>query len=430
MKHEQIQLERMILALAIWGGSAQIMLKTIPNPDPFTDNQHKILYQAVANLVSQNKPIDPILLAPETKRIDNKNASTLTEIGNLCDQWPPSQHEAYIRELVDRYRLSRIEYVTRVAHNKAHEQTISPNELLSDLTGKLYPLSESQTNGHSHHISNNLVNLIGFINDCQTGKIYEVAVFSGINAIDNKLFGFKPGCSYILAGQTSHGKTQLGVQIALNAAKKDKKVTFLSLEMSKLMITLRFLCTLNHIDVNNIYRKNGLSTIEWEIITRSQETFSRLPIRIAAPSGLTVPQLSMLCQQEKTLFETDLFIIDQMKFVNGGTRFENKTIEIDFISQNLKALSKQLDTPIITLHQLHRKPAGMTEKPPVLSELRGSGSIEQDADGVIFVYLKPDKNRGQIDVAKHRDGHTGKTPMAFVKGRWEELETKHEPMPY
>jgi replicative DNA helicase len=247
---------------------------------------------------------------------------------------------------------------------------------------------------------------------------------SGFRYLDALTAGFQPSELVILAARPSMGKTALGLNISHHVGiKTDKAVGFFSMEMSEAQLVIRLLCAEAQIDIKKT-RTGFLSEREFEKLKLAGEALSRTRIFIDESSALTIMEMKAKCRRLKMEQRLDIVFVDYIQLMRTGGRFENRNQEMSFISRSLEELAKELRIPVVGISQLSRAPEkGRREPKPMLSDLRESGAIEQDADVVIFIYrpefYHPDDEtlRGvaEVSVAKQRNGPIGNLQLAFIR---------------
>jgi replicative DNA helicase len=254
----------------------------------------------------------------------------------------------------------------------------------------------------------------------QTEEIYGVP--TGMYEIDKLLGGLQKSDLIIIAGRPGMGKTGFMLSVAKNAAQKHKKhVAIFSLEMSNQQLVQRLLSQETKIDSQKL-RSGKLETDDWPLFTQAIEVLGETRIFMDDTPAITPLQLRTKCRRLHMEHRIDLVIIDYIQLMSGDTRVENRVQEVSYISRNLKALARELNVPVLAAAQLSRAVEQRTDKKPVLSDLRESGSLEQDADIVMFIHRpdalekdSPKANIAEIIVAKHRNGPThGGIEMVFL----------------
>lgn len=258
-------------------------------------------------------------------------------------------------------------------------------------------------------------------------------VGSGIKDLDAKTSGFQKGDMVLIAARPSMGKTTFALNIAENAALREgKSVVIFSLEMSKEQLAYKLLCSEANVDMLKL-RTGTLEDQDWENIARATGPLSKAKIYIDDTAGVSVMEMRSKCRKLKMEYGIDLILIDYLQLMSGSSS-ENRQQEVSEISRSIKALAKEMQCPVIALSQLSRAPEQRADHRPMLSDLRESGSIEQDADVVMFLYRdeyynKESEDRGVAEciIAKQRNGPVGTVKMAWLGqfSRFGDLEVVH-----
>ena len=246
-------------------------------------------------------------------------------------------------------------------------------------------------------------------------------VSSGIKDLDAKTSGFQKGDMVLIAARPSMGKTTFSLNIAENAALKEgKSVVIFSLEMSKEQLAYKLLCSQANVDMLKL-RTGNLDDDDWERIARATGPLSKAKIYIDDTAGITVMEMRSKCRKIKMEHGIDMILIDYLQLMSGSSGNDNRQQEVSEISRSIKALAKEMECPVIALSQLSRAPEQRADHRPMLSDLRESGSIEQDADVVMFLYRDEyynketeEKNIGECIIAKQRNGPVGTVKMAWI----------------
>ena len=246
-------------------------------------------------------------------------------------------------------------------------------------------------------------------------------VGSGIKDLDAKTSGFQKGDMVLIAARPSMGKTTFSLNIAENAALKEgKSVVIFSMEMSKEQLAYKLLCSQANVDMLKL-RTGNLDDDDWERIARATGPLSKAKIYIDDTAGITVMEMRSKCRKIKMEHGIDMILIDYLQLMSGSSGNDNRQQEVSEISRSIKALAKEMECPVIALSQLSRAPEQRADHRPMLSDLRESGSIEQDADVVMFLYRddyynedSEKKNIAEVIIAKHRAGSTGTVELAWL----------------
>jgi replicative DNA helicase len=313
----------------------------------------------------------------------------------------------------------------------------APGDIIEEAEQSLFSLTETQQQGREVSFKKALELAVDRANEAYKRGGGLAGLSTGYRDIDDKLGGLQGSDLIILAGRPAMGKTALSTNIAFNVAQKDKPVHFFSQEMSAEQLATRILSEQAEVASNKL-RRGTFKESDMAVLMSTAETIEDYPLHIDETGGLTLNRLAQKARRIKRRYDTQLIIIDYIQLMTSGQKKDNRTQDITAITMGLKALAKELDIPIIALSQLSRNLEHRADKRPQLSDLRESGSIEQDADVVLFVYRdeyylareEPDgsdaakhtewleclskaKNNAELIIAKQRHGPTGKIELYF-----------------
>lgn len=386
--------------------------------DNFSKKRHQIIWGVLRKLFETNTPIDFISLVNELEISGNLAAVGGKEyILRLIDSIPSAANAEYHADLVRKKSILRklIE-----SANHTIKSSLDPaadySEVLQKAQAEIFALAEKGTRDSLKPISDVLPSLFEKI---QSRKEGISGVKTGFTDLDELTSGLQKSDLIILAGRPGMGKTAFALTLAANAAVNyDQKVAFFSLEMSADQLVQRILSIRSEVKLYNI-RTGKLSQDDLNKITWACETLKQAPLYIDDNSDLGISELMSKARKLKSTSGLDLIIVDYLQLMRTGKE-ENRAVAIGAISRGLKILAKDVGVPIIALAQLSRKAEEKGRERPLLSDLRESGSIEQDADMVWFVDRKAyrskdekDKNSAQLLVAKHRNGSVDDIDMIF-----------------
>tara|TARA_B110000263_G_scaffold245650_1_gene255543 strand:- start:627 stop:1979 length:1353 start_codon:yes stop_codon:yes gene_type:complete len=387
----------------------------------FYDEAHKIIYAAICNMFESGQIVDSVTITDYLKK--NKNLKKVGDsyyITGLVEDAPSSENVDHYAEIVkQKYTLRTIINTAIEMSTEAYNEKYDPIEILDHAEKKIFELSQETERGEFVSLNPILEEVLK-----EWGTKTDTGLFgipSGFIDLDDKLSGFQKSDLIILAGRPSMGKTALSLSIARNVAiDHNKKIGIFSLEMSKKQLGERLISSESRINSHKI-KTSQLPKGDWRKLSTAANSLSKSKIFIDDSPGLNVMELRAKARQLKTEKKIDLLIIDYIQLLNSGTRSENRQQEMSYISRSLKALAKELDIPILCLSQLSRAVENRTNHRPIMSDLRESGAIEQDADVVLFIYRQfvytdseEDKNIGEIIIAKHRNGPTGTAKVTFI----------------
>lgn len=402
--------------------------------DAFYRTAHRQIYNAIIDMFDKNEPVDLVTL---TNKLRGKgelgNIGGAIYLTTILNSVPTAANVQYYIQIVNEKALAR-EVIN--INNEINGMVYSQKEIVEVLNvseSKIFDIIQrgSKKDNFTTFLSSLAHKGFDYIEQVYEKKSSVVGIPSGYIDLDIMTLGFQPSDLIVIAGRPSMGKSALALNIAQNVVKREKMpVLFFSLEMSKDQIFMRVLCSEARVNSHKV--KTGyLAEEDWArlttavgIITDSEKFI------INDKSFLTPTELRIEARKMKAMYDIKLIIIDYLQLMTIKTKTESREQAISEISQSLKALAKELNIPIIVLSQLSRAVESRAEKIPQLSDLRGSGAIEQDADLVAFVYreeyYKPTpSNEGvaEIIIAKQRNGSTGTVKLAFIKqyARFENL---------
>lgn len=416
-----IELEKKLLsALMLKGGSAIPQVEPLLTAEDFYRPEHKLIYKALVTLSGQNALIDVLLVENELRRTDDLKKITRQYLFGLVPlEYTTGRVERYAKIIKEKSLLRRIIDVGRELTDDAMQERGEISELLERAEQKILSVTTKNTQvgfeSLSEIVSRSFDRINARMNRQDTG-----GVPSGLIDLDNVLNGFQKSDMILLAARPSMGKTALALNMALNAARRGKVVGIFSLEMSKIQLGNRLLSTSS--GVNSQYISTGnLNEEDLSSLISALENLSELKMYIDDTAGIGLLELRSKIRRLKHEQGLDVIIIDYLQLMQGG-HAENRQQEISEISRGLKALARELDVPIIALSQLSRSVEMRAEKKPQLSDLRESGSLEQDADIVMFLYREEYYNReaeneniAELIIAKNRNGPTTSIRLRFDK---------------
>ncbi|MEW6403672.1 MAG: replicative DNA helicase [Chloroflexota bacterium] len=390
--------------------------------DDFYIHRHKWIWEAFTRLHEQRIPIDLLTLAEELDKVGQLN-----EIGGpayltaLINQVPSSLNAESYGRIVEGHAIRRkmINAANQIAALAYNEETVVDN-VMDEAEKAVFNVSERRLKHDLQPISTVLSDYYDRIDDLAKRPEEFFGVPTGFIDLDRMLSGLQPSDLLIIAGRPGQGKTGFLLSIAKNAAlTHKKKVAIFSLEMSNEQVVQRLIAQETGIDSQRL-RTGKLTEQEWPLFTHAIEVFSDTKIFLDDTPAITPLQLRTKCRRLQMEYGIDLVIVDYLQLMGGDTRNDNRVQEVSYISRNLKVLARELNVPVLTAAQLSRAVEQRTDKRPVLSDLRESGSLEQDADIVMFIY-RPDQyekdttkqNVAEIIVAKHRNGPVGSVELIF-----------------
>lgn len=389
----------------------------------FYKDSHKKIFEAMLVLMNNNYPIDTVSVSDELKKGKNlKSVGGIYYLTGLVDKVPTSARvETYAEIVKEKGILRDLITTSHEISKKALDAGDSVGSILDEAEQSIFSLTEQKDSKIYQHIEPILSSTVKRIENIAANPGSIIGVPSGIIDLDKLTAGFQNGDLIILAGRPSMGKTALALTIARNAAVENKSATAIfSLEMSSDQLGQRLLTSEARVD--NALVRRGSPNIKWKNINIASGKLAQAPLYIDDTPALSILDLRSRARRLKRERNIELLIVDYLQLMQGPKNSENRQNEISSITQSLKALAKELDIPVIALSQLSRAVEQRTKKEPMLSDLRESGAIEQDADLVIFlyrpaVYDKEDqdlKGLAYLIVAKQRNGPTGRVTATFI----------------
>ena len=423
---QNVDAERSILGAILLDNHAFNEAAEHLRPDDFSLDSHRRIYARMIELSESSRPIDIITLPEELDQ--NKDLDAVggyPYISSLLDGVPDRPSiEHYIHIVRDKAILRGLIGVASSAIAKASEQADDADDILNEAEASIFALSEKRIGQGFQRIRDTIRDSGGIDAFMQRGQRI-TGLETHFTDLDEMTSGFQKSDLVILAARPSMGKTSFAMNIAENAAIDDKKtVGIFSLEMSKEALLQRLLSSRAIIDAHKL-RTGSLWKDDKEKLLRAAAELAEAPLFIDDTAGITLSEMRAKARRLKHAHgHLDLLVVDYLQLMSGGSkRFENRTQEVSAISRGLKAIAKELQVPVVALSQLSRAPESRGgDHRPQLSDLRESGSIEQDADVVMFIFreelYKPDdlelRGRAEIIVAKQRNGPIGKFHLAFL----------------
>ena len=318
---------------------------------------------------------------------------------------------------------------------ESYESSLEIEEVINRAEKSIFDISQNNIKVSFEPIRITLMDSYNKIEEIFNNKGRITGVPSGFYELDEKLSGLHASELILIASRPAMGKTSLAMNIVQYAALHEKvPVAVFSLEMSKDQLANRMLCCEAHVELQKI-RNGELSEEDWRKLARAMAPLSQAPIFIDDTAGITTMEMRSKCRRLKMEHGLGLVVIDYLQLMSGRGRIENRQQEISEISRSLKVMAKELSVPIIACSQLSRAPEARTDHRPMLSDLRESGAIEQDADVVMFLYRdeyynadSEDKNLAEVIISKQRNGPTGVIKLAWLGQytKFANLERRHE----
>ncbi len=423
---QDIEAEQSVLGSLLIDKDAIIKVADIITADNFYRKTHEMIFEAIVELYAKSEPIDLLTVSSRLKEKKQfKDIGGMSYLTTLMNFVPTASNVIHYAKIVSQKMVLRnLISASNEIQSLAWEENRNIDEVLDEAEKKIFSVSQTSLIQEFQHIKPHLTEAFERFDRLHKGDDVWRGIPTGFLDLDKKLAGLQKADLIILAARPSLGKTSLALDIARHAAVNEKvPVGIFSLEMSKQQLIERLIAAEASVDLWRL-RTGQLSDEgkdnDFDKIGKALDRLSLAPIYIddaASPNALQIRTMARRLQSEKGL---ELLIIDYLQLMQGSGRVENRTQEVSEISRSLKNLARELNLPVIAVSQLSRASEIRTDQTPKLSDLRESGSIEQDADVVMFIYredkVKKDsdrKNIAEIHIAKHRNGPVGKMELYF-----------------
>jgi len=396
--------------------------------EDFSLDSHRRIYSRMVDLAESSRPIDMITLIEELERHkDLQPIGDVAYVSSLVEGVPERPSiEHYVKIVRDKALLRGVISAATTAIARASDQSDAAEDVLSDTEAAIFQLSEKRIGRGFMGVQEIVRETFGSVDALLQRGQRITGLATHYTDLDEMTSGLQRSDLVIIAARPSMGKTAFVMNIAENASIEDQQVVgVFSLEMSREALLMRLLCSQARVDAHKM-RTGSLWQDDTKKVVRAMEQLAHAPIFIDDTPGISLSEMRAKARRLKqSQGRLDLIIVDYLQLMSGGgKRFENRTQEVSAISRGLKALAKELSVPVIALSQLSRAPESRGgDHRPQLADLRESGSIEQDADLVMFifreeVYKQDDpelQGRAEIIIGKQRNGPIGRVKMAFLK---------------
>ena len=423
---QNLEAEESVLGAMMMTPGAIDTVAEVVVEDDFYRGTHAKIFSAALDLHEAGEPVDAITLTNELERrsqLDEVGGSVrLHEIANLV---PASANVGHYAQIVR--ETATLRSLIRAGSDVARlgwERPGETSELVDQAEQIVFGLSQQRSSSDFEHIEHLLKESFDRLSVLFESDMEITGVPSGFRDLDRVTSGFQPGNLIILAARPSMGKSAFGLGMAANVALRyEKPVAVFTLEMSKAEVTQRLMCSEAKVESQRL-RTGRLAPEDWQRLTTACDRLSKTPIYVDDTGSITMMEIRSKARRLKSKYpELSMIIIDYLQLMTTGTSFENRVQEVSQISRSLKLLARDLDLPIVAMSQLSRAVEQRTDKRPILSDLRESGSIEQDADLVVFLYRdeyyagEESEHTGlaEVIVAKHRNGPTDSVKLSFLK---------------
>ena len=420
---QSIEAEQSVIGSMIIDKSAIAkVLESLEEEDFYRDG-HKVIFRAILDMFRKDMGVDLITLLEILKSTEMlERAGGVTYITEISASVPTTANlSSYIKIVEEKSVLRKLIKASTSIIESSYNNQGEVENVLDGAEKRIFDIAEKKTSKDFEPLSDVLERGFLEIERLFNNRGEITGVGSGFSDLDSKTSGFQKGDMILIAARPSMGKTTFALNIAEHAALREgKSVVVFSLEMSKEQLAYKLLCSEANVDMLRL-RTGELDDKDWENIARATGPLSKAKVYIDDTAGVSVMEMRSKCRRLKMEYGIDLIVIDYLQLMSGSTSSDNRQQEVSEISRSIKALAKEMECPVIALSQLSRAPEQRADHRPMLSDLRESGSIEQDADIVMFLYRDEyydketeDKNIAECIIAKQRNGPVGTAKLAWL----------------
>lgn len=417
-----IEAEIAVIGGLILDNEAWEQIADILQVNDFYNQEHRKIFSCIVNLVNDNVPFDVVTINEKANTENDKSFSTY--LSEIINQTPSAANiKAYANIVREQSILRQLISVSNNLIEKSRDGGIDSKALLDEAEQKIFNISEEslKANNGFQNINDLVKESLEQIEERAEKGESVTGVATGFSEFDNKTTGLQGGDLIIVAGRPSMGKTSFAMNLSEYASLKNDAVTAIfSMEMSGTQLSTRLISSMGRINQQKI-RTGKLTDEDWPRLTNAVALLSKANIFIDDTPALTPTDIRARARRLKREKGLDLIVIDYMQLMQLSNNSENRATELSEISRSLKALARELDVPVVALSQLNRSLENRTDKRPIMSDLRESGAIEQDADLIAFIYRdevynedSADKGKAEIIIAKQRNGPIFKTTLTFL----------------
>ncbi len=420
-----IEAEQSVIGAMLMDKDAILTVSEIIGSADFYQSVYAVLFDAMLELYTEGKPVDLITLQERLKEKDAPpEVSSLAYVKDLLDMVPTSANVKYYAEIVlEKSLMRKMIRLNEEIANTCYAGSESVEAVMEVAEKKIFDLVQNRNGGEYVPIKQVVINALDKIAAASKLKGTVTGIPTGFIDLDYKTAGLQPSDLVLIAARPSMGKTAFVLNIAQHVAFHSKKAAAIfSLEMSKEQLVNRLFSLESQVDAQ-LLRTGSLKDDDWEKLIEGAGTIGKSRLIIDDTPSISISEMRSKCRKFKLEQGLDIIIIDYLQLMSGsvGGRSESRQQEISEISRSLKALARELNVPVIALSQLSRAVEQRPDKRPMLSDLRESGAIEQDADMVMFIYRddyynreSEKKNVAEIIIAKQRNGPIGTTELAWL----------------
>ena len=418
-----VEAEQSVIGSMIMDRDAIMTASEVITSEDFYQSQYGVLFDAMLELYNEGKPVDLVTLQERLREKDvPPEISSLEFAKDLLDAVPTSANVRHYATIVqEKSMLRKLIKVNEEIANTCYLAKERTEDILEETEKKIFDLLQYRSTGDFVPIKQVVLNALDKIEKASKNKGTVTGIPTGFIDLDYKTSGFQPSDLILIAARPSMGKTAFVLNVAQNMAfKEGKTVAIFSLEMSKEQLVNRLFSLESKVDSQNI-RTGNLEDEEWAKLIEGANIIGKSNLIIDDKPGISISELRSKCRKYKMEHNLGIIFIDYLQLMTGSGRSESRQQEISEISRSLKALARELHVPVVALSQLSRAVEQRPDHRPMLSDLRESGAIEQDADVVMFIYRddyynkdSENKNIAEIIIAKQRNGPIGTVNLVWM----------------
>jgi len=408
------------------------VLQIIPSPDSFYSEIHRLIYKGIIGLFNKGKPVDLVALREEFRKQGKlRQVGGSAYLADLVNGVPTIANVGYYAQIVREKQILRdLLKVSYSISSFAYEDSMDLDVILDKAQSLIFKVTQQRIKTSFVHIKETLKEVFDRVETLCEKKEHVTGIPTGFIELDRLTSGFQPSDLIVVAGRPSIGKTSFVLNIAQYVGTRARiPVVIFSLESAKEQLVERMLCAEARVDTQKL-RTGFLSEKDWSRLTDAAGLLADAPIYIDDTPNMSVLELRAKARQLKAEHGIKMVVVDYLQLMEGDRQLENRQQQISEISRSLKALAKELQVPVVAISQLSRAVEQRQDKRPLLSDLRESGAIEQDADVVLSLYRESyytrrpeDEGTAEVIINKQRHGPVGKIQLTFVKeyARFENL---------
>jgi len=417
-----IEAEQSVLGSILIDSRCLTDIVGIVQPADFYQQQNREIFETIYTMFNFSQTIDPVTVLDKMRELGVYHDNSRDYIMQLMEITPTAANAVRYANIVrEKAMLRGLADASADISNMVQEQVGTPSEILETAEKKIFALRKGERGDSLEHIGVTLVKVFDRLNELSKSESAIPGKSTGMRDLDKKINGLNKSDLLLVAARPAMGKTAFGLNLALNVAKKyDSTVAIFNLEMSREQLAMRLLAIESFVDGQKM-ATGKLTDEEWVKLCMASSALSQTDIRIDDNPTITVAEINAKCRRIENL---GLVIIDYLQLMNGSgysKASDNRQQVVSDISRSLKIMAKELNVPVICLSQLSRGPESRQDKRPMLSDLRESGAIEQDADEVLFLYRDEyynpdteDKGIAEVIVSKNRHGEIGPVKLQWI----------------